>query len=458
MNIKRPIRRYIPKKAVNKLNSAIETTGTELEKERFFYILDLITRIPTWNRDIIDEYDGYIPFDSVRLRKMIGSNTQKKKYNYKAYLGFLIEQEIIESDNHYITTVQAEILKIKRKSIGYKFAKRLSSKLEVVFIPPKHNLAKRIIEDRLERIKIDKKYLPFVKEMRSRFKKIKFDYVAAIDWIDNNIKDESKRNYNTMALYAIRDRYLFFGRNNTNYRIDSNLTNLKGELKNFLIGDYYHIDLKNSQPLLFNFLIAQIFPVIIADTGEFRFKNRLNEVNDCFNLNVIDAIRKKKIYKTKGFEQERLKFHNWTMHGLFYDKFSKEGNFTRVQAKEVIFKIFFSKNFWYDVEQKKVTESYPEFRIFFKNSFPIIHELIKDLKKKDYKKFSVYLQTLESEIFIDRISKELVTNGIVPLTIHDSFIIEKKDKLKTAQLSHNILQEYFVINPKFEVKEIYNFN
>ena len=53
-------------------------------------------------------------------------------------------------------------------------------------------------------------------------------------------------------------------------------------------------------------------------------------------------------------------------------------------------------------------------------------EVVKILKEKNHKALPIFLQKLESHVFIDLICKKLVEEGIIPITIHDSVIVQKK--------------------------------
>ena len=97
----------------------------------------------------------------------------------------------------------------------------------------------------------------------------------------------------------------------------------------------------------------------------------------------------------------------------------------------------------------------------FKSVYPLIYEITKTLKDGDkygenegYKNLSISLQQLESFIFIDVIAKELCENGIVPLTIHDSFIIPKDKAEGAKKIAFNVFKTIFGVNPTFSVETL----
>lgn len=69
---------------------------------------------------------------------------------------------------------------------------------------------------------------------------------------------------------------------------------------------------------------------------------------------------------------------------------------------------------------------------------------------------SIFLQRLESYIFIDCIAKELVAAGIIPLTIHDSAIVKAKDKSKALEIMNRVFIDNFGAIPTFDIKQLLN--
>ena len=97
----------------------------------------------------------------------------------------------------------------------------------------------------------------------------------------------------------------------------------------------------------------------------------------------------------------------------------------------------------------------------FKTVYPLIYEITKTLKDGDrygenesYKNLSISLQQLESFIFIDVIAKELCENGIIPLTIHDSFIVSKDEAEKAKNIACKVFKTIFGVVPSFSVEAL----
>ena len=92
---------------------------------------------------------------------------------------------------------------------------------------------------------------------------------------------------------------------------------------------------------------------------------------------------------------------------------------------------------------------YKDEKQIFSTIFPFIAECISILKEKSYTDLSITLQKLESYVFIDCISPKLVNAGIVPFTIHDSFILRKEHQDEAFKLISTTFEELFEIAPKF---------
>jgi len=252
-------------------------------------------------------------------------------------------------------------------------------------------------------------------------------------------------------------RFRHFNRNKTNKRLDTNFTNLKKELRQFIIGDYVSIDLKNSQP----FFLSQVIKAI----SNHNLKDKPNTILSCCYLCDpllsqsfgVRALQRVSLIHQKGKKANLVnlkQFTDSTINGTVYDDFLKlyNGNLTRDEVKKIIIKVLFSRN--------EITMKYRKFIPYesdkkkFSSVFPFINEVVKTLKTKDHASLAIYLQRLESYIFIDCIAKELFNNGIVPLTIHDSVIIKTGDQEKALTIINDIFKQNFGVVPSFHVEPL----
>ena len=71
-------------------------------------------------------------------------------------------------------------------------------------------------------------------------------------------------------------------------------------------------------------------------------------------------------------------------------------------------------------------------------------------------KLAIYLQSLESNLFIDKIAKELVNNSIIPFTVHDSFIIPGNLKDEALSIIKSVFNNEIGVVPTFHIENLNN--
>jgi len=130
---------------------------------------------------------------------------------------------------------------------------------------------------------------------------------------------------------------------------------------------------------------------------------------------------------------------------VLYEEFMKcyPKEMERKEAKEMMLAVLFSRNETY-YKQKKA----------FARVYPFVAEVSRLLKVKDHRSLSIYLQKLESYLFIDCIAKELINEGIIPYTIHDSVIVKKKDEAKTIEIMNRVFMSQIGFVPTFSIEDI----
>lgn len=178
-------------------------------------------------------------------------------------------------------------------------------------------------------------------------------------------------------------------RNDTNRRLDTNITNMSSYLVEYIMEEngLVEIDLCNSQLAISTLLIN-------------------NEEEDYG------------VYK------------NISLGCMAYEYIQDHFNLdSRNEAKQLVFNIFFSSHKNRGEKANKMREL-----------FPSVVKWIEDYQKEyGDNQFAILLQRKESEIFIDSIYESLKLKGIFVLTKHDSLIVRKEDE----GLVRDIMQEYF---------------
>lgn len=407
---KKQFNRYLPKALKIELDKFDYP-----RKDNLYTIIDLIQRKEIFFKSDAQKRYGYAEIPISQFKELIPSSN-----NLNADMKFLIENKFIIRNERYITGVSSKSYKISSEYLGNTIAVKIQD----------NNINQRIWKQIQSNKRKRVKNLEFAKT--EYFKNFKIDYLGAklaihekaekeiielcaeikIPIQKNQINDiincDPKGNiikyvilktqkgielhniihrymvYNT-RLNAINDGFLFFKRNKTNGRLDSNLTSLPSFLRPFIHSDerLMNIDIKNSQPFFLFTLIK--------------------------NNPTIDEV-------------ELLRYMELVINGTLYDYLKDEYNnrynkfWDRNQMKKVLFKIYYSK-----------TTSYSTYKDFYSSIFPSIMQFINSENEVFHNTLSVRLQTTESFAVLDTIMPLLETIGIRPYTIHDSFVCKESE-------------------------------
>lgn len=405
------IKRYIPEKVYEKIN-----TLNYKSKEHLYIICDMIYRSTIFKKEDKDYSNQYMDIPRYYFRDILS--------DYKLHIDFLISENLIECDGLYS--------KLGGKSLGYKFNIDYISKLMSVEVK-KQTITKKIIKNKNDRNNLVNEKLHLYKE--HFLNSFKIDYDKSLEylnnWFNNSIstlhssyvagfykewvKLVNKYNHIFMAITSINDGDLYFRKNITNGRLDTNLTSLKSEYKQFIVSNesLYQIDIVNSQPFILSLLLTSSYVAGFLDKDEL----------------------------------ERYK--DWTGSGLFYELFertyfNKTGKtLTRKMIKDMMFCIFYSKN-----------GSYRKEKDIFKSIFPTITKWIDIQKEKNHNEFAIKLQKIESKICIDIICQDLDKENIKYYTIHDAWLIQQKDIDKTKKIIMNNFYKNFNRRPEMKIEKI----
>lgn len=402
------INRYIPEKA----HLYIEKSDFK-NKEHLYIILDMINRITIFHKQSKDYSNQFIDIPKSYFRNIISnSKSLTESMNY------LKDNKVIDCDNVYS--------KESGKALGYKVNDNYFSKLIKVEVSKK-TLTKKIINNiNSEKSLVNDRYKRYKSFFMNNFK---IDYEKALNYINTNlnsslcgtnsnderIKAINKYNHQLLAISSINDGDLFFRYNSTNGRIDTNLTNLKSELKKFIsVSGLVQIDIINSQPYILSLYLYSS----LCGT----------------NLEIKDDISR---------------FLNWTQKGTFYENFNRayfniKGKLLdRKEIKEIMFCIFYSKN-----------SSFKKEKEIFKSIFPNVYDFIEKEKEEKHNKLAIKMQKLESEMCIDIICSELDKADINYFTIHDAWLVDKFDEIKVKEIIEREFMKKYNSMPTIKIENI----
>lgn len=437
MKINKPFVLLIPALLVQELDEYLSVSPPKFTYQvvYFYYVVHYIAvrQIRTKDRE-------FITIDLDYLKSITASNIRR-------YISILKTGGFIETDN-YLPGI---------KSYCYRLNLRYFENPTNIIVEPDSRLFKRIKKSLNRRNAHINRLEPFLKQMRDVFMNVEVDYQKAEEWIQDNAEGLKKYLYSISLIQLQDKRFRYFDRNRTNKRLDTNFTNLKKDLRQFIVGDKVSIDLKNSQP----FFLYQVLKAIIGEKRQgtdtilplccYLDPSFLSETFGIRALQRILLIHK----KSKTSEMVNLKwFSKSVLNGSFYDDFVKiyPNEIDRDEVKLTMLKVLFSRNTI--VRGPRLFIPYEAEKKVFSSVFPFVGEAIKILKEKDHAKLAIYLQRFESYIFIDCIAKQLVDSGIVPITIHDSIIIEARDQRETLKIMKEVFIRNFGVLPSFHVEHL----
>ena len=271
-------------------------------------------------------------------------------------------------------------------------------------------------------------------------------------------RQELKTRYlaSLIALKQARKRpAIYCSRNDTNRRLDTNLTALKSELLGLVIFDgepLVSIDLKNSQFTLLAWVIDQselitynenenVLPQALlgGKTKEISYQpieRRKSIINAAHFWLKIGS--KSNIKYTKSNDCKRFK--KLTKAGKFYEDLAAKMSaadgkeITRAEAKSAMFLAAFSKHRSHSPAKKILAQAYPDL-VRWMDDFKraaIADLLAQGLPQADAWKqgdaaLAVMLQSVESAIFIDGILADLLSRGLRVFSKHDSILCKPSD-------------------------------
>lgn len=432
MKPNKPVILHVPDLLVTELNRYLQVNPPNFKYHivYFYYVVHYLTV-----KKLAKKNDEYIQINTKYLQSI-------SIWNISRYILILVNGEFIKTENHVKCL----------KSRGYKLNPIFVNGISEIKIEPNTKLFDKIIKSSRRKKAHYSRLDPFLQSMKNTFMSLDFDYDAAKNWINTVPSDEVKKySYRTSIIQLQDKRFRYFKRNSTNQRLDTNLTNLKSEIRQFIKGDFVSIDLKNSQPFFLSQLLNNIINLAHSTLC---YRNRVIDISVSFGIRTLQSIS---LINQKGKNSNLVNlrlFENSVLKGNLYDDFIKKypEDITRKEVKNIMFKVLFSRNVIYKNNSRFIP--FKKEKEIFANVFPSVYEAVEKLKSKDHRKLAIYLQKLESYIFIDCIAKELVNNGIIPITIHDSMIVKFEDKNKAIEIMENVFLKNFGVIPSFHIKPL----
>lgn len=433
----------------------VSKKGIKFDKDRMAYIIGLISSIPASNKDSISE-DGYVHIYSKYIQDFFP--------DYKCYLDYLINTRVVISDGFYIEG---------KKSIGYKFAPAYENVKLVKYVFNRKYQGKEASSlavpaqtynkdtDRLEdNPLVNMPYLSFwynnkkltinsgAREYAWQVKEQKFASGYS-SWDDNHDKWDKKnkryfKKYPKSQYNAAMHNIAAIEIGAYNAKIDSNvhrlhstITNMQKDFRNFLKYDDKEltaIDISNSQPFLLCILFNPEFWDKDSDTY-INIRHLPENIQKMFTPTLLTEIKR---YVASIPAANLQNYIREASAGNLYEFMQRKINnpdIDRSRVKTMILITFFSDNKYISQQTEDAA-----LKRKFRELFPEIYDLIAKCKRSRTNRFACLLQSVESDIILNRCCKRIWDEGghkVPVFTIHDSIATTAEN----VGLVRNIMDE-----------------
>ena len=383
-----------------------------------------------------------VPISSTVLLHEIGRN-------YRKYINLLLDNGIIETDNHYVVGDEENGRKGKCKCYCIS-NKSLGSDLVEDKITKKSLLGK--ILDWKERMLGEIESDDMLSNIYGMMKEFKIDLSTAV--LDTPGERRCKKGTLAMELAKARDinaGELYIHKDHYN-RIHTNFTNISKNIRK--TGLTFHgehvseIDIVSSQPTLLYALLVSWFKKCENHAKEGADgKYFIEEPSKRVDIRQKYVNRKNKYHGSNMFACElnenydRLGFERYSD---MLEKASRELAAYKMRLDMGIYEFFkevYSRYFWKEMTRKAIKKEFVSY-VFgngkkpynyymdeaWKLFFPTLRKALMHLKSYDYRALSHELQRNEGSFMFGTLAPELNKAGIKYVTIHDSIAVPKSQE------------------------------
>lgn len=431
------------------------------KRDKLIHLIHLITSIPATNKDL-ELPDGFVPLYSPVLQKRIR--------NYSDYLDYLLDNNVILTDDRYIPGL---------KSKGYKFTLRYSHAIKMIQVADRC-LINAIKKESKFAASIKKKYKHLIKWYDND---LQIDYDLATKFIEDDLQrkinnpelrdyDEKTKSYkdpytqykcSLLNIERITSGEFVLSVDDNVFRLHSTISNLRSEIRNCISykgRKLVSIDIKNSQPYLstailnFQFWkeptwIEEKYPTACIYKISKSIKSIIFQSSKCYYSFIMLC---KSAANQAGSDLQR--YRTLVEQGIFYEYLSEEignelgiGYKDRKKVKAAVFQVLFTDNRFLGQKEAKPKK-------VFKTRFPVVYELFSLIKKADKTNLPRLLQRLESYMMLLIITKRIARERpkLPIFTIHDSIVTTAGNEEYVRQVVEQEMKMAIGIGPKLSIE------
>jgi hypothetical protein len=356
--------------------------------------------------------NGFVCLSSTYLYKLV-----RTPY---AYIKYLIDTGIIECD---FKAIKGE------KAFGYRLLSKYAKELPIAHV-----------------IKSNAKAKTKYKNIDKWINGIGIDSIKA--WSEIKDYDYRKRNAELIKIVKILSKQFSATVDGTSFRYHSNLTNLKKEVRHHLNWrgqQLVNVDITNSQPYISTALFSESNLVLSSFNPVLTNKYLHTLLTSDSYILVIQS----------GGDDVK-KYVNLCVSGFLYQYLEEKANDTfsikfvnRKAVKVSVFSILYSDNRYMN-----------NMKILFSELFPTVYKIFSLIKKKRKNALAVLLQSLESNLILNRICKRISNErpDVPLLPIHDSISTTVGNEYYVANVMTDELSKHIGHKPKLTFEYYYKPN
>lgn len=294
--------------------------------------------------------------------------------------------------------------------------------------------------------------------------------------------------------FSRRRTNLYCSRNETNYRLDHNVTGLRAKepanLLKFITLDgekLQSIDLRNSQITIFAHLFERIRCYlstfcdveehnILAKTsmraaakhqlsllitsndnqqGISTYEREDKEISYIYVLPFLEYLGEKEGARD-WFSSDWTRFKNLTKSGIFYDELAAEytamtgRNWSRSEAKTTVFEVLFSAHRNSSQGKRLLQAVFPSvvriadaFKVANIEALKLAGRAAQEARDEGNASLAITLQRIEARVFIDGILADCLGQGLRVLSKHDSLLFKPSERHKVEGVVRAHLDRVF---------------
>lgn len=198
-----------------------------------------------------------------------------------------------------------------------------------------------------------------------------------------------------------------------------------------------------NRPSLISELIPEFNPILHKLTKRQHDASTRLFLHDCLQGNLYE-----KLMAVTGIEdRDRVKRH--LFRHLLFSSASNQHKDKKVKRQRMHFRQAFRLLY------ASVYDSISEIKRTQARTLPVVKQIVSRRGKTSmYRGLNMMAQRLESAILLDRVTKRLNAAGVISVTIHDAWILKKKDQEAFQQILTEVFTELGLQSPKLNVEPL----